>query len=269
MNKKEEEKVKKTKVSEDKTKKSKKQEAKVQAAKPKNEETKGKDNKVQNNATDKAKEKKWTQEDEAEFAADFLESVLDASDLGGDIQMSVKNDRILIEIVNDEADELDVLIGENEKTLNALQFLTRLAVQRKTHEKSTLVLDIKDHRSEKQNLILKTLGSIEKFFNAKKKEFKSSGLLAQNVDDETFKFEPANSFERKMVHDWAKEKKYFTQTKGEKNQRYTIISSVEISIEAPKEKHDKDNKVVNKTSKTSKSKENASNEKEKTPKKKK
>src|SRR5437764_7967120 len=74
-------------------------------------------------------------EAESEIAADYLEELLDIADLDGDIDMDIEGDRAAVSIVGAE---LNNLVGENGKVLEALQELTRLAVYRETGERSRL-----------------------------------------------------------------------------------------------------------------------------------
>lgn len=78
-------------------------------------------------------------EEEGDRGADYLEALLDIADLPGDIDIDVENDRAALAIVGGE---LAHLIGREGEVLEALQELTRMAVQRETGERSRLMLDI-------------------------------------------------------------------------------------------------------------------------------
>ena len=60
-------------------------------------------------------------EEEGELAADYLEELLDIADLDGDIEIDVENGRASVEIVADDPDALDRLVGEDGEVLDALQ----------------------------------------------------------------------------------------------------------------------------------------------------
>ena len=80
--------------------------------------------------------------EEGDIAADYLEELLDIADLDGDIELDVENDRALVEIGSeDPSSRLERLVGEDGRVLDALQELTRLAVQNETGERSRLMLD--------------------------------------------------------------------------------------------------------------------------------
>ena len=91
-------------------------------------------------------------EEEGEIAADYLEELLDIADLDGDIDIDVDHGRAAVEIVSeDPADKsLRRLAGSDGEVLDALQELTRLAVQAKTGERSRLMLDVAGYRSARR-----------------------------------------------------------------------------------------------------------------------
>ena len=89
-------------------------------------------------------------DEEGEIAADYLEELLDIADLDGDIEIDVENGRAAVEIVAESGGRsLRRLVGADGEVLDALQELTRLAVQTKTGERSRLMLDIAGHRAER------------------------------------------------------------------------------------------------------------------------
>jgi spoIIIJ-associated protein len=126
-------------------------------------------------------------EREGEVAADFLETLLDIADLDGDIDVDVDGDRAAVSIVDsDEGRVPRRLVGTNGTVLEALQELTRLAVQSATGERSRLMLDVAGHRAERREaLVAIAREAIE--------SVKESG--------EERALEPMSAFERKVVHD--------------------------------------------------------------------
>src|ERR1700712_4035564 len=84
---------------------------------------------------------------EGDIAADYLERLLDIVDYDGDIDLDVENSRAMVAIVGSD---LQPLIGPGGATLDALQELTRLAVQQQTGVRSRLMLDVSGHRRERR-----------------------------------------------------------------------------------------------------------------------
>lgn len=120
---------------------------------------------------------------EGDAAADYLEQLLDIVDYDGDIDLDVENDRAVVAIVGSD---LSALVGPDGSTLDALQELTRLAVQQATGVRSRLMLDISGHRQ-----------------NRRKQLAVLAERAAQTVVDtrEAVRLAPMNPFERKVVHD--------------------------------------------------------------------
>jgi spoIIIJ-associated protein len=120
---------------------------------------------------------------EGDIAADYLERLLDIVDYDGDIDLDVENDRAVVAIVGTD---LQPLIGSHGETLDALQELTRLAVQQKTGNRSRLMLDVSGHRQARR-AELTALASTT-----------ASRVLESG---ESARLAPMNPFERKVVHD--------------------------------------------------------------------
>lgn len=125
-------------------------------------------------------------EEEGEIAADYLEELLDIADLDGDIELDVHNDRAAVEIVADDPSAIKHLVGENGEVLDALQDLSRLAVQTKTGQRSRLMLDIAGHRAVRKAELVKIAE------DAIAEVAERGGPVA---------LDPMNAFERKVVHD--------------------------------------------------------------------
>lgn len=120
---------------------------------------------------------------EGDIAADYLERLLDIVDYDGDIDLDVENDRAAVAIVGTD---LKPLVGQRGETLDALQELTRLAVQQQTGVRSRLMLDISGHRAARRSE-LQTLATDT-----------ASRVLESG---EPSRLSPMNPFERKVVHD--------------------------------------------------------------------
>jgi len=144
-------------------------------------------------------------EEEGDIGADYLEGLLDIADLDGDIEIGVENDRASLSI---EGGELGHLVGKSGEVLDALQELTRLAVQTSTGERSRLMLDIDGFRSEKKD-------SLAKLAEETAAEVKASG--------KAIKLAPMNAFERKIVHDRIQELGLSSESEGEDPNRFIVI----------------------------------------------
>ncbi|MFT4202143.1 protein jag [Gordonia sp. (in: high G+C Gram-positive bacteria)] len=122
--------------------------------------------------------------EEGEIAGDYLEQLLDVLDFDGDIDLDVDGDRAVVSI--DGGKDLSKLVGRRGEVLDALQELTRLAVQQSTGDRSRLMLDIARWRADRRER-LASLGT----------------EVAERVRDsgERESLDPMTPFERKIVHD--------------------------------------------------------------------
>jgi spoIIIJ-associated protein len=144
-------------------------------------------------------------EEEGDIAADYLEALLDIADLDGDIDIDVENNRASVAIVGAK---LENLVGRDGEVLDALQELTRLAVQSSTGDRSRLMLDIGGFR-ENRRTDLKALA------DEKAAEAKASGA--------PIKLSPMNAFERKIVHDRIQDLGLSSESEGEDPNRFVVI----------------------------------------------
>lgn len=155
--------------------------------------------------------------EEADIAADYLEGLLDIADYEGDIEMGVRNGRPMVQIIADDDTDIKHLIGCNGEVVDALQQLTRLAVQQKTGERSHLIVDV------------------DGFLKRKRQRLRDIALDAiDEVHDtgEPVDLKPMNSFERKVIHDVVREEGLKSRSHGEEPRRYVTIymkSSVDES----------------------------------------
>ncbi|MBT2490538.1 single-stranded DNA-binding protein [Streptomyces sp. ISL-96] len=148
-------------------------------------------------------------EQEGEIAADYLEGLLDITDLDGDIDMDVEADRAAVSIISDAGSrDLQKLVGRDGEVLEALQELTRLAVHRETGDRSRLMLDIAGFRAKRREE-LSVLGA------KAADEVKSTG--------EPVNLEPMTPFERKVVHDAIAAAGLRSESEGEEPERFVVV----------------------------------------------
>jgi len=148
-------------------------------------------------------------EREGEVAADFLERLLDIADLDGDIEVDIDGDRASVAIVDSEDGRVPRrLVGSEGKVLDALQELTRLAVQAETGERSRLMLDIAGHRAQRRAVVLEIARTAIA-------EVKTTG--AQKALDDM------SAFERKIVHDEVAAAGLGSESEGVEPYRHIVV----------------------------------------------
>src|SRR5690348_5322580 len=148
-------------------------------------------------------------EREGEVAADYLETLLDIADLDGDIDVDVDGDRAAVSIVDsDEGRVPRRLVGTDGKVLEALQELTRLAVQAETGERSRLMLDIAGHRAERRSALV---------------QLAHEAIESVKESGRDRALEPMSAFERKVVHDEVLAAGLVSESDGVEPRRYVVV----------------------------------------------
>lgn len=149
-------------------------------------------------------------EEEGEIAADYLEELLDIFDLDGDIDIDVRQGRAYLEVTANEDSNLRLI--SDPETVEALQELTRLAVQVKTTSFSRLILDVGGSRQaridELTRIVNKVIGKVRE-------------------TGEAVPMKPMSSYERKIVHDVVSEAGLFSESEGEGKNRHIVVKPAE------------------------------------------
>ena len=145
-------------------------------------------------------------EQEGDIAADYLEGLLDIADIDGDLALDVRSGRAYVSVENDDAEALRVL--SNPDTVQALQELTRIAVQTKTGRFSRLILDVGGSRDARQQQLEKLVDRAI----ARLDEGASQASLPS-----------MSSYERKLVHDIVAARGLASESYGEGADRHTVI----------------------------------------------
>ena len=193
--------------------------AKIKEDKPEKKvvkEVNKEDKKVEKNKVEKVEEKPSKKEFKAdktstvEPAADpkeFLENVFKAMDMKVNIDVEKEGNEINIEL---SGDDMGVLIGKRGQTLDSLQYLTSLVVNKGTSEYIRVKVDTEDYRKRRKE----TLENLAKNLAYKVKRTKKSVSL-----------EPMNPYERRVIHSALQNDKYVsTHSEGEEPYRKVVIT---------------------------------------------
>lgn len=147
-------------------------------------------------------------EEEGDIAADYIEELLDITDLDGDIDIDARAGRAYVSVNSSEDSNLRLLSKPD--TVNALQELTRIAVQAKTGSFSRLILDVGGSREARET----ELGVIVD----RAIERLEAGAASASLP-------PMSSYERKLVHDLVAARGFVSESEGEGRDRHTVITA--------------------------------------------
>ena len=150
-------------------------------------------------------------EEEGEIGADYLEELLDIADLGGDIDIDIDHGRASIAVVaSEEGDERELadLVGRDGEVLEAVQELTRLAVQARTGNRSRLMLDINGYRADRRTELTKVA---------------QEAVTKVLTSGEAVSLAPMTPFDRKVCHAVVAAAGLVSESEGAEPHRYVVV----------------------------------------------
>ena len=118
-----------------------------------------------------------------ENVVEFLSSIFDAMKMEVEILVAVNEEEHIIE-VELKGDDMGILIGKRGQTLDSLQYLTNLAINKHSDEYYKVKIDTEDYRKRRKE----TLENLAKNIAYKVKRTKRPVSL-----------EPMNPFERRII----------------------------------------------------------------------
>ena len=145
----------------------------------------------------------------ADVAKDFLKDVFEAMNMAVvvDVKYDEENKNIDIEL---SGDEMGVLIGKRGQTLDSLQYLVSLVVNKESEEYIHVKVDTENYRQRRKE----TLENLAKNIAYKVKRTKRSISL-----------EPMNPYERRIIHSALQNDKYVTtHSEGEEPFRRVVVT---------------------------------------------
>lgn len=150
--------------------------------------------------------KKYTVEDHIK---NFLDQVFEAMNMKVEIVIQ-KSDEENVYDVELKGDEMGVLIGKRGQTLDSLQYLTNLAINKHAENYVKVKLDTEDYRKRRKE----TLENLARNIAYKVKRTKKPVSL-----------EPMNPFERRVIHSALQNDRYVvTHSEGDEPYRHVVIT---------------------------------------------
>ena len=140
---------------------------------------------------------------------DFLSQVFAAMQMEVEILVKVDEEEKLIDVELKGA-EMGLLIGKRGQTLDSLQYLTNLAVNKHSENYYKVKVDTEDYRKRRKE----TLENLAKNIAYKVKRTKRPVSL-----------EPMNPFERRVIHSALQNDRYVTtHSEGEEPFRHVVVT---------------------------------------------
>lgn len=124
-----------------------------------------------------------TPEQVAATAYEFLTGLLETLGVEGEVSTRIDGETAHVDV---GGEDLGALIGRRGQSLDALQEITRTAVQRRLRHRVRLLLDVEGYRARRREALADHARSM-----AERAKERGSEI----------EFEPMNAYERKIVHD--------------------------------------------------------------------
>lgn len=143
-----------------------------------------------------------------DIAKDFLKDVFNAMNM--EVNVDIKYDEFDKTMDIDlSGDDMGVLIGKRGQTLDSIQYLANLVVNKNSEEKIHVKVDTEDYRRRRRD----TLENLAKNMASKVKRTRRSVTL-----------EPMNPYERRIIHSTLQNDKFVTtHSEGEEPYRKVVI----------------------------------------------
>ncbi|MDD6401286.1 MAG: protein jag [Lachnospiraceae bacterium] len=139
---------------------------------------------------------------------EYLDNLFKAMDIEAKVTINYNQDDSTMDI-DVAGPEMGILIGKRGQTLDALQYLISLFVNKKSESYIRVKLDTENYRARRKD----TLESLAKNIAFKVKRTRKS-----------FTLEPMNPFERRIIHSTLQNDKYVsTRSEGEEPYRKVVI----------------------------------------------
>lgn len=143
----------------------------------------------------------------SEDAVLFLQDIFDKMDIEVDIEREEDEESILLKVTGKDS---GIIIGRRGETLDALQYLTSLVVNKNSDTYKRVTIDIENYRQKREDTLVR---------------------LADRLADRVIKYrrnvtlEPMNPYERRIIHSTLQNNDYVeTYSVGEDPNRKVVIT---------------------------------------------
>ncbi len=137
----------------------------------------------------------------------FLQDIFDKMDIEVDIEREEDEESILLKVTGKDS---GIIIGRRGETLDALQYLTSLVVNKNSGEYKRVTIDIENYRQKREETLVR---------------------LADRLADRVIRYrrnvtlEPMNPYERRIIHSTLQNNNYVeTYSVGEDPNRKVVIT---------------------------------------------
>lgn len=120
-----------------------------------------------------------------ELAKEFLEKIVESMSLKASVKTKRENNNLIIDVVGINPKNKGIIIGKRGKTLDAIQYLLSIYVNKEEEEYIKVIMDIEGYRKKRKKSLVRL---------AKRMANKSLS------SGRKVKLEPMNPYERRIIH---------------------------------------------------------------------
>ena len=151
----------------------------------------------------------WAKDSLVGTAREFLDNLFETMNMEVEVVGSYNEEERTMNL-DLQGDDMGILIGKRGQTLDSLQYLTSLVVNKNSHEYIRVKLDIENYRERRED----SLENLARSCAAKVKKSKKPIVL-----------EPMNPYERRIIHSCLQsDRNVITSSEGEEPYRHVVIS---------------------------------------------
>ncbi len=148
------------------------------------------------------------------IATNFIDGIVKPMGLEVEYNVKVEDDTLTVDIIGED---MGILIGRRGETLDSLQYLTSLAVNKYTEGYTKVVVDTENYKSKRQDTLHKLAKRLASQVIRTRKEIT---------------LEPMNPNERRIIHSTLQSNRLvYTYSVGEEPARKVVISLKEFKKE--------------------------------------
>lgn len=161
--------------------------------------------------TKSAKVKVTVVNDPVEIARNFINTLLNRMNIEGDSVVRKEGTILYVELVGVSSSDTGIVIGRRGNTLDAIQYLLSLVVNRDRKDYIKVIVDVGDYRNRRE----KTLEKLAMRMANKAK-----------YNNRPVKLEPMNPYERRIIHSTLQDVEgIITYSEGEEPYRRVVIEA--------------------------------------------
>ncbi|MCF6463398.1 RNA-binding cell elongation regulator Jag/EloR [Clostridium sp. Cult1] len=123
--------------------------------------------------------------DPVEITENFLNRILLSMKIKGDALVRREDSCLKVEIININSSDMGIVIGKRGNTLDAIQYLLSLSVNRNRDDYIKVIVDIKGYRKKREETLIRLANRM-----AEKSKYSKRPV----------KLEPMNPYERRIIH---------------------------------------------------------------------